>query len=101
MPFSIDIMVIHSVVHKSLCFSFTWNNPSEETYEFLKVLGKSEGVSELIYQLEKGEKRSFRVAGPFRVFCEDLLNLKFEVNGEQVARVKEEGEGNYRFDLVK
>lgn len=52
-------------------------------------------------KLEKGEKRSFRVAGPFRVFCEDLLNLKFEVNGEEVARVKEEGEGNYRFDLVK
>ena len=52
-------------------------------------------------KLEKGEKRSFRVAGPFRVFCEDLLNVKFEVNGEEVARVKEEGEGNYRFDLVK
>jgi hypothetical protein len=30
-----------------------------------------------------------------------LLDLKFEVNGEQVARVKEEGEGNYRFDLVE
>ena len=45
------------VITKSLCYSFTWNNPSEETYSYLKILGKSEGISELIYQLEKGEKR--------------------------------------------
>ena len=38
-------------------YSFTWNNPGEEAYSFLKQLGKSRGISELIYQLEKGEKR--------------------------------------------
>ena len=41
------------------------------------------------------------MAGPFRIFCEDLLDLKLEVNGKQVVRIKEEGVDNYRFDLVK
>jgi len=52
-------------------------------------------------KLNKGEKSSFRVADPFRIFCEDLLDLKLEVNGKQVVRIKEEGVDNYRFDLVK
>lgn len=39
------------------CFSFTWNNPGKEASLFLKKLGNSEGISELIYQLEIGEKR--------------------------------------------
>ena len=39
------------------CFSFTWNNPGEEASSYLKNLGKSRGVSQLIYQLETGEKR--------------------------------------------
>jgi len=43
--------------YKTTCYSFTWNNPSDETYSFLNNLGKSEGISELIYQLQKGEKR--------------------------------------------
>lgn len=38
-------------------YSFTWNNPSEESYKFLKSLGISSNVKELIYQLEIGEKR--------------------------------------------
>ena len=38
-------------------YSFTWNNPSEESYSYLKKLGNSDGISELIYQLEIGEKR--------------------------------------------
>ena len=42
---------------KKRTFSFTWNHPSEGAYSFLKQLGKSRGISELIYQLEKGEKR--------------------------------------------
>ena len=45
-------------------------------------------------------KRIFRVAGPFRIFCKDLLDLKFEVNGKKLVRVKE-GTSNYRFDLVE
>ena len=52
-------------------------------------------------KLDKGDKRSFRVAGPFRIFCEDLLDLKFEVNGRQALRIKEEGVDNYRLDLVE
>jgi hypothetical protein len=51
-------------------------------------------------KIDKGDKSSFRVAGPFRVFCEDLLDLKFEVNGRKLVRVNE-GEGSYRFDLVE
>jgi hypothetical protein len=58
-------------------------------------------VERKFQKLDEGEKRSFRVAGPFRVFCEDLLDLKFEVNNKQVVRIKEEGEDNYRFDLVE
>lgn len=43
---------------RSRCYSFTWNNPSEDSYSFLSKLGRdSEGISELIYQLEKGEMR--------------------------------------------
>ena len=52
-------------------------------------------------KLAKGEKRSFRIAGPFRVFCKELLDLKFAVNNKPVARIKEDDEGNYRFDLVE
>ena len=48
-------------------------------------------------KLDKGNKSSFRVAGPFRVFCQDLLDLKFEVNGKKLVRVKE-GTSSYRFD---
>jgi len=51
-------------------------------------------------KLNKGEKSSFRVAGPFHVFCEDLIDLKLEVNGKKLIRVKE-GEGKHRFDLVE
>jgi|GEM_PF-2434950 len=51
-------------------------------------------------ELAKGEKRSFRIAGPFRVFCKELLDLKFAVNGRKLVRVNE-GEGSYRFDLVE
>ena len=51
-------------------------------------------------KLAKGEKRSFRIAGPFRGFCKELLDLKFEVNGRKLVRVNE-GEGSYRFDLVE
>ena len=51
-------------------------------------------------KLAKGEKRSFRIAGPFRVFCEDFLDLKFEVNGMKLIRVKE-SKGNFRFDMVE
>ena len=58
-------------------------------------------VERQFQKLDKGEKRSFRVAGPFRAFCEDLLDLKFEVNGRQVVRIKEEGVDNYRFDFVE
>ena len=57
-------------------------------------------VERQFQKLEKGDKSSFRVAGPFRVFCEDLLDLKFEVNGRKLVRVNE-GEGSYRFDLVE
>jgi hypothetical protein len=57
-------------------------------------------VERQFQKLEKGDKSSFRVAGPFRVFCEDLLDLKFEVNGKKLVRVNE-GEGSYRFDLVE
>ena len=42
---------------KGRCFSFTWNHPSEEAYSYLNSLGKSQGILELIYQLEKGETR--------------------------------------------
>lgn len=51
-------------------------------------------------ELAKGEKRSFRIAGPFRVFCKELLDLKFAVNGRKLVRVNA-GEGSYRFDLVE
>lgn len=57
-------------------------------------------VERQFQKLEKGDKSSFRVAGPFRVFCEDLLDLKFEVNGRKLVRVNE-GKGSYRFDLVE
>lgn len=52
-------------------------------------------------KLAKGEKRSFRIAGPFRVFCKELLDLKFAVNNKPVARIKEDDEGSYRFDLIE
>ena len=42
---------------RSRSFSFTWNNPGEQNYKFLKNLGNFEEISELIYQLETGEKR--------------------------------------------
>jgi len=42
---------------KSRNFSFTWNNPSDESYTLLEELGKDKGVSELVYQLEIGQKR--------------------------------------------
>ena len=58
-------------------------------------------VERKFQKLDKGDKRSFRVAGPFRIFCEDLIDLKFEVNGRQVVRIKEEGVDNYRFDFVE
>ena len=46
------------VFNKGRCFSFTWNNPGKEAYLYLKDLGrKSNKISELIYQLEVGEKR--------------------------------------------
>ena len=45
------------IFEKGRCFSFTWNNPGNEAFLFLRKLGKSEGISELIYQLEIGEKR--------------------------------------------
>ena len=37
----------------------------------------------------------------FGYFFKDLLDLKFEVNGRQALRIKEEGVDNYRFDLVE
>ena len=49
--------------------------------------------------IEKGSARRFRVATPFRVFCKELDQLKIEVNGEGINRVKE-SEGNYRYELV-
>jgi len=55
-------------------------------------------VERQFQKLDKGDKSSFRVAGPFRVFCEDLLDLKFEVNGKKLVRVKE-GTSDYRFEL--
>ena len=51
-------------------------------------------------ELEKGDKSNFRIAGPFRVFCEDLLDLKFEVNRKKLVRVKEDT-SSYRFDLFE
>jgi hypothetical protein len=57
-------------------------------------------VERQFQKLEKGDKSIFRVAGPFRVFCEDLLDLKFEVNGRKLIRVKE-SKGNFRFDMVE
>jgi hypothetical protein len=84
LPFSLDLTCLKGIDEITII--------DEGTYPIVERKFK---------KLEKGEKRSFRVAGPFRVFCEDLLDLRFEVNGVQVARVKEEGEGNYRFDLVE
>ena len=49
---------ISSYSFKKRCYSFTWNNPSEESYLSLKTLGKSEGISQLIFQLQLGKMRS-------------------------------------------
>jgi len=45
-------------------------------------------------------KFRFCGSGPFRVFCEVLLDLKFEVNGMNLIKMKE-SKGNFRFDLVE
>ena len=82
--------------------------PYTVTMTCLNEIDKIRIIDEGIYptaerqfqKIDKGDKSSFRVAGPVRVFCEDLLDLKFEVNGRKLVRVNE-GEGSYRFDLVE
>ena len=82
--------------------------PYTVTMTCLNEIDKIRIIDEGIYptaerqfqKIDKGDKSSFRVAGPFRVFCEDLLDLKFEVNGRKLVRVNE-GEGSYRFDLIE
>jgi hypothetical protein len=83
--------------------------PFAVTMTCLKRVSEIRIIDEGIYptverqfqKLEKGDKSSFRVAGPFRIFCKDLLDLKFEANGRQVVRIKEEGVDNYRYDFVE
>jgi hypothetical protein len=55
--FSPTVQTVLNKNGKSRGFSFTLNNPTEEDYVFLNGIGNSEGVSQLIYQLEEGEKR--------------------------------------------
>ena len=82
--------------------------PKAVTMTCLKRVSEIRIIDEGIYptverqfqKIDKGDKSSFRVAGPFRVFCKELEQLKILVNGEGIKRVKE-SEGNYRFELVK
>ena len=82
--------------------------PYTVTMTCLNEIDKIRIIDEGIYptaerqfqKIDKGDKSSFRVAGPFRVFCKELEQLKILVNGEGIKRVKE-SEGNYRFELVK
>jgi len=47
--------------------------------------------------LKPGKIMEFRMAGPFRIYCEDLASIDLEVDGKKLLRIKDSGSGNFKF----
>jgi hypothetical protein len=48
--------------------------------------------------IKPGKIMEFRIAGPFRTYCEDLTSIDLQLDGKKLKRVVDSGIGNYNFE---
>ena len=49
--------------------------------------------------IKPGKIMEFRIAGPFRTYCEDLASIDLQLDGKKLKRVVDSGIGNYKFEF--